>query len=345
MSPTEYLKKTKNMLLNKSYCLYNKNHESVLIISCLKMQQSEGEDHLNIQGIIPAVLTPLTEEEHFHPEVTKQLIDHLIDSGVHGIFALGTNGEFHLFSEEEKLQIAETVVKAAGGRVPVYMGAGENSTDATIKLSNKFAELGVDVLSVITPYFVAPSQEELYEHFRHISENVTIPILLYNIPSRTGVSLAPETVARLSVLPNVLGIKDSSGDIANIKAYLDVTKDEEFVVLAGTDSLILETLKLGGTGAVAATANVLPKTVVGIYESFQQGNLDQSEQCQQQLQPLRATFTLGTLPAPLKKAAELSGIPVGPPKSPVKALSGEALKAVMNMMENYRIQAKAAKES
>jgi len=130
MSPTEYLKKTKNMLLNKSYCFYNKNHESVLIINCLKMQQPEGEDHLNIQGIIPAILTPLTEEEHFHPEVTKQLIDHLIDSGVHGIFALGTNGEFHLFSEEEKLQIAETVVKAAGGRVPVYMGAGENSTEA-----------------------------------------------------------------------------------------------------------------------------------------------------------------------------------------------------------------------
>lgn len=311
---------------------------------CLKMQHSEREDLLNIKGIIPAILTPLTKEEDFHPEVTKQLIDRLIDSGVHGIFALGTNGEFHLFSEEEKLQIAETVVNAVAGRVPVFIGAGENSTEATIRLSNKLADIGVDVLSVITPYFVAPSQEELYEHFRRISENVRIPILLYNIPSRTGVSLAPETVLRLSSLPNVLGIKDSSGDIANIKAYLDVTKDEEFVVLAGTDSLILETLKLGGSGAVAATANVLPKIVVGLYESFQQGELDQSEQFQQQLQPLRATFTLGTLPAPLKKAAELSGLPVGPPKSPVKELSGEALEAVTHMIENYRTQAKSAKE-
>ncbi|UQZ94252.1 4-hydroxy-tetrahydrodipicolinate synthase [Bacillus safensis] len=299
---------------------------------------------MNIQGIIPAILTPLTEKEHFHPEVATQLVNRLIDSGVHGIFALGTNGEFHLFSEEEKLQIAETVVKAVGRRVPVFIGAGENSTEATIRLSNKLADLGVDVLSIITPYFVAPTQEELYEHFRHISENVNIPILLYNIPSRTGVSLAPETVARLSALPNVLGIKDSSGNIENIKAYLDVTKDEDFVVLAGTDSLILDTLKLGGAGAVAATANVLPETVVGLYKSFQKGKLDESEHFQKQLQPLRATFGLGTLPAPLKKAAELYGIPVGPPKSPVKELSGEALEAVAQTVEHYRKQGKAAKE-
>ncbi|AYJ88790.1 MULTISPECIES: 4-hydroxy-tetrahydrodipicolinate synthase [Bacillus] len=299
---------------------------------------------MNIQGIIPAILTPLTEKEHFHPEVATQLVNRLIDSGVHGIFALGTNGEFHLFSEEEKLQIAETVVNAVGRRVPVFIGAGENSTEATIRLSNKLADLGVDVLSIITPYFVAPTQEELYEHFRHISENVNIPILLYNIPSRTGVSLAPETVARLSALPNVLGIKDSSGNIENIKAYLDVTKDEDFVVLAGTDSLILDTLKLGGAGAVAATANVLPETVVGLYESFQKGKLDESEHFQKQLQPLRATFGLGTLPAPLKKAAELYGIPVGPPRSPVKELSGEALEAVAQMVEDYRKQGKAAKE-
>ncbi|WP_342489610.1 4-hydroxy-tetrahydrodipicolinate synthase [Bacillus sp. FSL M8-0049] len=299
---------------------------------------------MDIQGIIPAILTPLTEEEHFHPEVATQLVNRLIESGVHGIFALGTNGEFHLFSEEEKLQIAETVVKAVGRRVPVFIGAGENSTEATIRLSNKLADRGVDVLSIITPYFVAPTQEELYEHFRHISENVNIPILLYNIPSRTGVSLAPETVARLSALPNVLGIKDSSGNIENIKAYLDVTKDEDFVVLAGTDSLILDTLKLGGAGAVAATANVLPETVVGLYESFRKGKLDESEHFQKQLQPLRATFGLGTLPAPLKKAAELYGIPVGPPKSPVKELSGEALEAVAKMVEDYRKQGKAAKE-
>ncbi|MFL0436764.1 4-hydroxy-tetrahydrodipicolinate synthase [Bacillus pumilus] len=299
---------------------------------------------MNIHGIIPAILTPLTKGEQFHSEVTKQLVNRLIDSGVHGIFALGTNGEFHLFSEEEKLQIAETVVNAVGGRVPVFIGAGENSTEATISLSNKLADLGVDVLSIITPYFVAPTQEELYEHFRHISENVNIPILLYNIPSRTGVSLAPETVARLSILPNVLGIKDSSGNIENIKAYLDVTKDEDFVVLAGTDSLILETLKLGGAGAVAATANVLPETVVGLYESFQKGEFNQSEHLQQQLQPLRATFSLGTLPAPLKKAAELSGIPVGPPKSPVKELSGEALETVAQMVENYRLQVNSVKE-
>ncbi|MEH7650103.1 4-hydroxy-tetrahydrodipicolinate synthase [Bacillus safensis] len=299
---------------------------------------------MNIQGIIPAILTPLTEKEHFHPEVATQLVNRLIESGVHGIFALGTNGEFHLFSEEEKLQIAETVVNAVGRRVPVFIGAGENSTEATIRLSNKLADRGVDVLSIITPYFVAPTQEELYEHFRSISKNVNIPILLYNIPSRTGVSLAPETVARLSALPNVLGIKDSSGNIENIKAYLDVTKDEDFVVLAGTDSLILQTLKLGGAGAVAATANVLPETVVGLYESFQKGKLAESEYFQKQLQPLRATFGLGTLPAPLKKAAELYGIPVGPPKSPVKELSDEALEAVVQMVENYRKQVKAAKE-
>ncbi|MCY7914199.1 dihydrodipicolinate synthase family protein, partial [Bacillus haynesii] len=249
-----------------------------------------------------------------------------------------------LFSQEEKLQIAETVVKAVNKRVPVFIGAGENSTEATISLSNQMADIGADVLSIITPYFVAPSQEELYQHFRTVSENVALPVLLYNIPSRTGVSLEPETVERLAALPNIIGIKDSSGSFANIKAYLERTKEQSFSVLAGTDSLILDTLKAGGTGAVAATANVLPQTVVSIYESFKQGNIEESEHYQQQLQPLRDTFSLGSLPAPLKKAAELAGIDVGPPKRPIAELSGEPLQKVKKMLEGYGIEAKLTKE-
>ncbi|WP_068504126.1 4-hydroxy-tetrahydrodipicolinate synthase [Paenibacillus kribbensis] len=291
---------------------------------------------LNFEGIYPALLTPFTKEEAVNEPVLKQLIHRLIDANVHGIFALGTNGEFHVLTTEQKLKVAEIVVKEAAGRVPVMVGSGGNSTREVIELSQAMEQLGVDALSVITPYFIPPTQEEVEEHYTKVAASVSIPVLLYNIPSKTGFSFTPETVARLAKVPNIIGIKDSSGDFNNIKQYIDHTRDENFAVIAGTDSLILQTLQAGGTGAVAATANLLPETVVAIYEHWKAGDNDKAQAAQQELQPLRDTFGLTSIPASLKKAVELSGIPVGPPKAPIQEAKGEALKQIEAAVRYYQ---------
>jgi len=299
---------------------------------------------MELKGIIPAILTPLTAEQKVNKEVTFALINHLIDQGVHGIFALGTNGEFHLFDPAEKLEIARTVIEAVNGRVPVMMGTGGNSTRESIELSGKMEELGADALSLITPYFIAPSQDELYNHFAAIAESTKLPVVLYNIPGRTGVNIEAETAARLARISNIIGVKDSSGSFENIEKYLKATEGMDFSVVAGTDSLILQTLQAGGSGAISATANMLPDTVVSIYNNWLAGDMDAAQKAQEALHPLRDSFKYGTLPSVLKKAVELYGIPVGPPKLPVSELSGDALKAVEGMVDSYKVK-KSVKEN
>ncbi|MGG4469486.1 4-hydroxy-tetrahydrodipicolinate synthase [Paenibacillus alvei] len=291
---------------------------------------------MELKGIIPAMLTPLTIEQKVNDSVTRQLTNHLLDSGVHGLFILGTNGEFHLLNKEEKLTFAKIVIEEANGRVPVIVGTGGNSTEETIDLSQKMEQLGADALSVITPFFISPSQAEMAVHFEKVAKSTSLPILLYNIPARTGVNLEPETVSRLAKVPNIVGIKDSSGNFANIENYINATKDEDFSVFAGTDSLILQTLQAGGKGAVAATANMVPDVVVSIYNKWLEGNIEAAKENQEKLQPLRDTFKHGTLPSVLKKAVELYSVPVGPPKMPVSEVSGDALEIVTEMVEWYK---------
>lgn len=294
---------------------------------------------MEFKGIFPAMLTPLDSDQKVNEKVLREITNYFIEAGVHGLFALGTNGEFHLFSEEEKLNIAKIIIDEAKGRVPVMIGTGGNGTAEVIELSKKMEALGADALSVITPYFVTPSQEDLAAHYEKIAEAVSIPVLLYNIPGKTGMTIEPETVARLAKVKNIAGIKDSSGKFENIEQYINVTKEEDFSVLAGTDSLILKTLMAGGVGAIAATANMLPKTVVAIYNNWLNGNIEEAQKAQEELQPLRDTFLLGSIPSALKKAVELKGIPVGAPRLPISELSGEALEKVKKMVQYYKEKA------
>ncbi|MCY8516766.1 4-hydroxy-tetrahydrodipicolinate synthase [Bacillus atrophaeus] len=288
------------------------------------------------KGIYPAMLTPMTDQQTINEAALKQLTHHLIDANVHGLFALGTNGEFHLLNKEEKIKVAEIIIKETAGRIPVMVGSGGNSTAEVIELSMEMERLGADALSVITPFFIPPTQEEAAEHYKKVAEAVSIPIFLYNIPSKTGFHLEAETVAELAKEDNIAGIKDSSGNFENIKQYIQETKDKDFSVFAGTDSLILKTLQEGGAGAVAATANMLPDIVTSIYRYWENGEIEKAEAAQQELQPLRDTFGLATIPAALKKAVELFAVPAGPPKAPVKELNGDGLRQVEKMVAYYQ---------
>lgn len=286
-------------------------------------------------GIIPAMVTAFDEREDVNLEAMRVMTRRLIEARVHGLFVLGTNGEFFSLTFDEKVRIAEAVIEETAGRVPVYVGAGCSTTRETAALAKRLEAAGADALSVITPYFLTYSQQELIRHYRQVADATSLPIVLYNIPSRTSNALQPQTVAALAEVPNIVGIKDSSGSFDTMLQYLDGVP-EDFAVLAGADSLILSCLMAGGSGAIASTANVFPELLVAIYEHWQRGEHEQAGQAQRRLQALRNAFSLGTLPSVLKYTLNAAGIPAGPPRAPVLPLTAEAAAQTDAMLARYR---------
>ena len=286
-----------------------------------------------MKGIIVPILTPMNEDESLNlPELRNQ-IERLIAAGVHGIFPYGTNGEGYILSEQEKEQVLEVCVDQVKGRVPVYAGSGCISTRDTIRQSRRAKELGADVLSIITPSFAAASQDELYAHYRAVAESVDLPILLYNIPARTGNALAPATVARLADIDNIVGAKDSSGNFDNILQYIECTRGKGFTVLSGNDSLILWTLLAGGQGGIAGCANVFPKNMVAIYENFVKGDMTAAREAQDAIRPFRNTFRFGNPNTIVKTATAMLGYPVGKCRAPFNGLSEAGVEAVRQALE------------
>jgi len=288
---------------------------------------------MKAKGIISAMVTPMTSDEKIDVKGIRKLVDILISAKVNGIFCLGTTGEFYAMSTKEKELVVDTVVDQAGGRVHVYAGAGAVSTREVITLSNMMEKLGAVAVSVVTPYFICPDQRQLIDHYERIAGSTKLPIILYNIPSRTGVHLEPETVAKLAGNPNIIAIKDSSGKFENIEAYLEKTRDLDFDVLAGTDMLICRTLEKGGSGAVAATTNIFPELIVSIYDSYIKGDIEKARVQQQKLAPLAAGLKMGTVPGVLKQAASIAGMPSGPARMPVTGLSGSELEKLEKIIK------------
>jgi len=283
------------------------------------------------RGIIPAMVTPFDDNDRVNEKVLRRLVRYLIEGGVHGIFAIGSQGEFYALDKEEKKKIIETVVDEVNGKVPVYAGTGAITTKEAITLTQIAEKAGADAVSVITPFFISPSQEELYEYYLSIAKSTNLPVLLYNNPGRTGVNLSAELVERLSKIDNIVGIKDSSGNLTLTTEYIRTTPDN-FSVLCGRDTLIFATLLSGGKGSIAATANVVPKLVVEIYEAFVNGDIEKARKAQFKLAPLRLAFNLGSFPIVVKEALNLIGINVGSARAPIKSLSEdkkETLKSVL----------------
>jgi 4-hydroxy-tetrahydrodipicolinate synthase len=286
------------------------------------------------KGIIPAIVTPFTAAEEINEQALRQLVRRMLKGGVHGLFALGTNGEFFAMSFEEKVQVAQIVVDEVAGKVPVYLGAGGVTTRETIALAQAFEKVGADALSVITPWFLPFTQAEMQVHFTRLAAATNLPIVLYNIPARAGTALNPDTVAQLSKIDNIVGIKDSSGSFDNILKYIAAT-DKSFSVLAGTDSLILPGLMSGGQGAIAATANLLPEVVVSVYNHFQAGDYAKAQEAQAYLAPIRNLFASGTLPSVLKESLNMTGIPVGPARRPVAPISDKVRADLLQVLQGY----------
>lgn len=289
-----------------------------------------------IKGIIPPILTPMDEEENVNEKELRNQVNRLIGAGVHGIFAFGTNGEGYALSESEKESILEVVIDETAGRVPVYAGSGCITTKDTIRMSQKAKGLGADVLSVITPWFAAASQNDLLEHYREVAKAVDMPIVLYNIPARCGNSLLPATVAKLAEIDNIVGAKDSSGSFDNMLQYIELTREKDFAILSGNDSLIYWNLLAGGAGGIAGCANVFPKNMAGIYDAFISGDLKQAKTLQDNIRPFRNCFRFGNPNTIVKAAVALLGYPVGRCRRPFNQIIQEGQTALSQVLEEYR---------
>ncbi len=282
-----------------------------------------------LKGIVVPIVTPMNEDESINTDELRRQVDRQIEAGIHGIFPFGTNGEGYILNFDEKKLVLQTVIDQVAGRVPVYAGTGCISTKETIEQCKMAMDCGADILSVITPSFAKASQHELIVHYETVAKAVPeAPIVLYNIPARTGNALAPETVAELAKIDNIVGAKDSSGDWTNLSAYIELTKDMDFAVLSGNDSLILKALQAGAKGAIAGCANVYPKNMVGIYENFRKGDLEAAQKCQDAVAPLRACFKYGNPNTVVKTAVNLLGYPVGKCRAPFNYLPEEGIEAL-----------------
>jgi len=288
-----------------------------------------------IKGIVVPVVTPFNRvDESVNEAGLRRIVNYLIDSGVHGLFPSGSQGELFALSTEEKKRVMDIVIEEANGRVFVMPSTGAVTTRDSIDLTKYAEAAGADAVSVITPYFIRPTNEELKAHYIRIAESVSIPVLAYNNPDRTALPLAPAVVAAVAkAAPNFIGVKDSSGDLTNTMAYIEQTP-ATFRTFMGRDTMIYAGLCYGCAGAVAATANVAPDLVMGIYNSFMAGDHARALDYQIKLSPLRRAFSLGTFPVVIKDAMELMGLPAGPARAPISSLQGEERQRLISILRD-----------
>lgn len=288
------------------------------------------------KGIIPAMITPLTAAGKLNEKATRKLVNYLIDGGVHGLFIVGTTGEFYGMTPEEKKEVFQVVMDENQGRVAIYAGTNGITTRESVELTQLAEDCKVNAVSVLTPLFITPNQEQLIKHYTTIANNTSLPVVLYNNPPKTGVNLTAAAVAKLAEVPNIVSIKDSSGDLTLTAEYIRLTQGrDDFSVMVGRDTLIYGALCYGAVGSIASCANVAPRLCVDIYEKYMAGDLKGALAAQFTLAPLRIAFTIGTFPAVIKESLTLLGIDAGPcmePVGPMTAEEREKLRHVLSGM-------------
>lgn len=283
---------------------------------------------MSFHGIIPPVATPFTDSGDLDLPRLRWFIDRLITGGVHSVFVLGTNSEFYALDEAEKQAVVATAVEHVAGRVPVLAGTGAETTREAERLTRMAEREGVQGVSVITPYFIMPTQKELEDHYRRVADATKLPLLLYSNPVTCGgLRIEAETAEKLAAVPNIAGIKDSSGDLTLV-ADLIRRVPPSFAVLQGRDTLIYSALDLGAVGAIPATGNIAPGLLVEIYEKFMAGDRAGARAAQARLHPLRLALNLCTPPGGVKAALALLGESIGPCRMPIAPLDSSRIPAM-----------------
>lgn len=257
------------------------------------------------KGSIVAIVTPFKNGK-VDEKALGDLIEWHISEGTNAIVPCGTTGEASTLDYDEHYRVIEITVSIAKGKVPVIAGTGANSTDETIMITQKAKEIGADGALLVTPYYNKPTQEGLYQHYKKVSETVDIPLVLYNVPSRTGINLLPQTVARLAEIKNIVGIKEATGNMRQVSEVIRLC-GERITVLSGDDFTTLTLLALGGKGAISVSANVAPRDASAMYKAWEEGNIKEARRLHFKLEPLNEAMFIETNPLPVKTALSMMG--------------------------------------
>ena len=271
-----------------------------------------------IKGVIVPILTPIDEEERIDEAKLREQVDYVIGGGVLGILAFGSNGEFYMVEEDEMERGLKIMVDQAAGRVPVYFGIGAISTRKCCRLAKMAVANGAAGISVLQPMFLKPTEDELYLHFKTIAETVPeTPMLLYNNPGRVGYTMSGRLVERLAhEVPNIVGMKDTSGDITQTSEFIRRTRDVGFKVFGGKDTLLYASMCHGAVGGVCTAANFMPELITDVYNKFVAGDLEGSLEAQFKLNPVRLSMDGASFPVAAKDMANLRGRDIGLPYKP-----------------------------
>ncbi|MDQ6596980.1 4-hydroxy-tetrahydrodipicolinate synthase [Bacillus salipaludis] len=267
-----------------------------------------------------AMVTPFDKKGHVDFSKTTQLVNYLIENGTDSLVVAGTTGESPTLTKEEKLALFAHVVKVAAKRVPVIAGTGSNNTYASIELTKKAEELGVDAIMVVAPYYNKPNQEGLYQHFQAVAEATSLPVMVYNIPGRSSVNILPETIIRLSKIPNIVAVKEASGDL-NAMTHIIANTDENFVLYSGDDGLTLPVLSIGGAGIISVASHIIGNEMQEMIKAYFDGENSKAANLHQQLLPIMQGLFAAPSPGPVKTALQLNGLDVGSVRLPLVPLT------------------------
>ena len=260
-----------------------------------------------IAGSMVALVTPMDAQGRLDWDSLSKLVDFHLENGTHAIVAVGTTGESATLDVDEHIKVIEFVVKRVDGRIPVIAGTGANSTREAVELTRNAKNAGADACLLVVPYYNKPTQEGLYQHFKHIAEAVDIPQILYNVPGRTSCDMQAETVIRLSSVPNIIGIKEATGDLQRAKAIIDGVSPD-FIVMSGDDPTAVELILLGGKGNISVTANVAPREMADLCEAALAGDAEKARAINEKLMPLHKNLFVEANPIPVKWALVEMGL-------------------------------------
>lgn len=283
--------------------------------------------------VLTAMVTPFNNDLEVDYQKAQELAEFLINNGSDGVVVTGTTGESPTLSKEEKVNLFKAVKEAIGDKGQVIAGTGSYSTQDSIELTKKAEEIGVDGVMLVVPYYNKPPQEALYQHFKTIAESTSLPVILYNVPGRTSTNMLPETVYRLSLIPNIIAVKEASGNMDQVSAIKNLVSDD-FLIYSGDDSLTLPILALGGYGIISVASHVVGNEIKEMIENYVAGKVKEAQIIHNRLFPVFKAMFITTNPIPVKAAVNLIGINVGSLRLPLVNVTDEQKEIIIKALKD-----------
>jgi len=288
-------------------------------------------------GIVPPIVTPLTPDERVSEKGMRDLVEFCIKGGVDAVFIAGSTGEFYNMTRDDLREAVSYAVDQSAGRVPVYAGCTGPNTREAIARAQICEEAGADVMLAITPYYGGANQTEVYEHFMTIAREVSLPFLVYNISSKTNIRVDASVLGKLAEEDNIVGVKDSDGNMRGFIDYVNATEGKAFGVMTGIDALLYVSLAAGAAGGIVASAGFAPQLSASLYEKFRKGDLAGAKEVQKKITKLMSIAALGTFPQAVREALRLQGVEVGNCFRPIKPFGDEQISKLKATLKEFEL--------